>query len=267
VYESTTTGPGYSYSESYPAYPPPAPTPVLTQPHDPQWAEVRNQALERMLKMNSAHAMHAWERRGSPSPIGPHALAFLYYDVPGGAGRPQQLMVAAATRLFHDDEDQRDVHRLIFRLCKQADERYLPSGVFDPRTAFANRTDPMSSQATFLGLGLSTLDAATGTWEQVQQRAAGPTQVPGRCLIILSDGSRVLIDRGDERHFGQVKVISTGDLNVVRGNPTRSWTPASAINEPSETWQWLLQLGKLIDTGQQLADRNRNTGLIPRQRR
>lgn len=267
VYESTTTSQGYPYSERYPANPSPMPVPAPFAAHDPQWAEVRNQALERMVKMNAAHAQHAWERRGSSSRIGPHALAFLYYDVPGGAGRPQHLMVAAATRLFHDDDDQRDVHRLIFRLCKQADEQFLPTGSFDPRTAFANRTDPMSAQATFLGLGLSTLDAATGSWEQTQQRATGPTQVPGRCLIILSDGSRLLVDREDDQRFGQVKVISTGDLNVVRDTPTRNWTAASSINEPSETWQWLLQLGKLIDTGQQLADRAQSGGPIPRQRR
>jgi hypothetical protein len=273
VYEGSTTGhgqvAGHAYSDSrgrHPQSPPPPPPPAL-QRHDPQWAEVRNQALERMLKMNSAHAMHAWERRRSVSPLGPHALAFLYYDVPGGAGRPHHLVVAAATRLFHDDEDHRDVHRLIFRLCKLADERYLASGSFDPRTTMANRSDPMSSQASFLGIGLSTLDTGTASWEMTQERASGPAQVPGRSLVILSDGSRMLIDREDDRHFGQVKVISTGDLNVVRGNPTRNWTPATAVKEPAETWQWLLQLGKLCDTGQQMMDERATNPPLPRQRR
>ena len=239
-------------------------TPVGQRRHDPQWAEVRNQALERMLKMNAAHAMHAWERRRSVSPIGPHGLAFLYYDIPGGAGRPQHLVVAAATRMFHDDEDQRDIHRLIFRLCKLADERYLANGNFDPRATMSNRTDPMSPKAWFLGIGLSTLDAASSTWEQTQERANGPTQIPGRCLIILSDGSRMLVDREDDRRFGQVRVVSTGDLNVVRGNPSRNWSPATSIKEPAETWHWLLQLGKLCDAGQQMME---HSGAVPRQRR
>jgi hypothetical protein len=247
LYEGSARGSGYRSADIREG-------PRADRRHDPQWAEVRNQALERMLKMNAAHAMHAWERRRSVSPIGPHGLAFLYYDIAGGGGRPQHLVVAAATRLFHDDEEQRDVHRLIFRLCRLADERYLPAGRFDPRMVMCNRSDPMSPKAWFLGIGLSTLDAAGSTWGQTQARASGPTQIPGRCMVILSDGSRMLIDREDDRRFGQVRVVSTGDLNVVRDNPNRNWTATTSIVEPAATWDWLLELGKLCDAGQQMLE-------------
>jgi hypothetical protein len=42
--------------------------------------------------------------------------------------------------------------------------------------------------------------------------------------VILSNGSRTLIDREDDRRIGWVRVVSTRDLNVVRGNRTRNWT-------------------------------------------
>ena len=64
MYEGSTAGYGYQGSDLGDGQTSGPPR------HDPQWAEVRNQALERMLKMNSAHAMHAWERRRSVSPIG-----------------------------------------------------------------------------------------------------------------------------------------------------------------------------------------------------
>jgi hypothetical protein len=219
--------------------------------HHPQWAEIRNQALDRMQQMNAQHGFWAWERRRS-QPIGPHGIAFLYWDTPGGGGRPSHIVVAAATRLVHDDPDVRDVNRLLYRLCQLGRERYLPVGDFDPRKTMSNRADAMSSEALFLGVGVSTLDTADSTWEQTQERASGPHQIPGRCFIALRDGSKIVIDREDDRRFGQVRVTSTGELNVVRGNPSRLWKWANTIDEPAALWEHMRTMGELCVQGETL---------------
>jgi hypothetical protein len=228
--------------------------------HDPVMAEIRNQVIDRMHKMNFMHAMHAWERRRS-TPIGPHGLAFLYWDVPGGGGRPQHLVVDAATRLVHDEEEVRDLKRLLYRLYKLAVDRYLPDGGFDPRTTMANRTGQMSAEARFIGLGVSSLDTMHGTWADVRDHAGGPMQIPGRCFAMLFDGTRMVLDRDDDRNFGYVRIRSTRDLNVKPGDPSRLWTPEREIREPEEVWWWLGKLGGAVAEGEHLRGPR-----LPRQR-
>ena len=234
--------------------------------HDPLWVEVRNQALERMQKMNANHAMHAWERRRAVNAIGAHGLAFLYWDIPGGGGRPHHLVVAAGTRLVHDEDGVREPDRLIYRLVKLAHERYLPFGEFDPRNTMVNSMDPMSDQARFIGVGLSSLDTPSITWEQTQRQANGPHEIPGCCYLLLQDGTRIVLDRQDDRQLGQVKVVSTGELNIMRGNPSRLWEYRLEIPEPASLWEWLRQLGEACAQGEQMADQRAATH-VQRQRR
>lgn len=257
---------GPTHQSSYVGQPEQSDAYTVHPAHDPQWAEVRNQALERLQKMNANHAMHAWERRRAVNAIAAHGLAFLYWDIPGGGGRPHYLVVAAGTRLVHDEDSVKDPERLIYRLVRLAYERYLPAGEFDPRTTMANAVDPMSEQARFLGIGLSTLDTPTATWESTQKTATGPHEIPGRCYLMLQDGTRIIVDRQDDRQLGQVRVTSTGELNIIRGNPSRVWEYRTEIPQPADLWEWLRQLGEACAKGEQLADQ-RVAATTPRQRR
>ncbi|HEX6871648.1 MAG TPA: hypothetical protein VF163_11175 [Micromonosporaceae bacterium] len=232
------------------------------QPHDPVAARIRNLVIDRILRMNARHATHAWLQRRS-QPVGPHGLAFFYCDpvspppaASGGstldAGSPATAggyAVAAATRLVNDGEDVRDLARLLYRFATLARERYLPdAGGFDPVAHMTNRHDPMSASASYIGLGISSLDTEAADWEEAQRTASGPLDIAGRCFVVLRDGSTMVIERGGQDVFGEVRIASTHDLNIEIGISTRRWIwqpQVASVKGTPELWRQLYELHRL----------------------
>ena len=235
----------------------------LPPPHDSESARIRNLVVDRLLRMNARHATHAWLNRRA-HPIGPHGLAFFYCaGYPTADPRePVRHSLFAATRLVDDADDVRDLSRLLYRLTTLAQERYLhPAGEFDPRRHMTNRQDPMPAHASYIGVGVSSLDTADTTWEQTRQRAAGPLDVPGRCLGLLRDGTMLLVDRGARDVFGEVRVHSTHDLNVELGLPTRRWSwhpDLCTLAATGEIWRRLYDLHAVTIQGRAGPVRRRN---------
>jgi hypothetical protein len=214
------------------------------QPYEAADARIRNLVIDRLLRMNARHATHAWLQRRA-RPVGPHGLAFLYAD---RVFPDQHAEVAAATRLVDDGDDVRDLPRLLYRLTTLARERYLPAGGFDPRATLANRTDPMSAAATYIGLGVSSLDTFEASWTQNQSAAVGPLDLPGRCFVLLTDGTMVLLERGGQDVFGEVQVQSTHELNVEPGIASRRWKRRADLHTmggTGEIWRRLYDLHEL----------------------
>jgi hypothetical protein len=235
----------------------------LQPPHDPVVCRIRNLVIDRLLRMNARHATHAWLQRRA-QPVGPHGLAFLYCDQPtpgtvgepgtgtvGRHGQPQSEAhgVAAATRLVNDGADVRNLPRLLYRLSTLVRERYLSAGGgFDPRAYLANRQDRMSAHATYIGIGVSSLDTAAGTWDDIQRAAAGPLDLPGRCFALLTDGTELLLERGGQDVYGQVRILSTRDLNVEPGIASRRWAWRADLHTlpgTREIWRRLYDLHEL----------------------
>lgn len=216
----------------------------MTHPHDPASARIRNLVVDRLLRMNARHATHAWLQRRA-QPVGPHGLAFLYCD----SGGPHHA-VAAATRMVDDADDVRDLPRLLYRLASLARERYVAGpGGFDPRTSMTNRQDPMSASAVYIGIGVSSLDTADATWEQVQHVAGGPLDLPGRCFALLTDGTQLLIERGGRDVFGEVRIACTQDLNVELGLAARRWAWRPDLTTTTGTahiWPRMYDLHELV---------------------
>ena len=113
-------------------------------PHDPTAADLRNQVIERLRRMNARHSFYAWERRNS-DPLGPHGLAFFYAD-PQPEHQPTHYVLATATRMFLDGSDVDDLPQLLYNLTGIA-ESYLKTWQLDPRTQMAQRIEPMSPAA------------------------------------------------------------------------------------------------------------------------
>lgn len=168
--------------------------------------DVRNAAVTRLMGMNAMHGMHAFEHlRQGDNRIGPHAIAFLYRDIDlvalqreyRATGEPPPYAVRAATRLFPDGQEVSSLTALLGSMIDIASD-YLDGGRgFDPRLCMSDRRDPaMSNRAEYIGIGISSLDSPAGTWEQIQQRAVSPLDVPGRGYIYLYDGTRIIFDRG-----------------------------------------------------------------------
>jgi len=212
---------------------------------DPASARIRNLAVDRLLRMNARHATHAWLQRRA-HPVGPHGIAFLYYDHVPGSPVPT---VVAATRLVDDTADVRALPRLLYRMANLARDRYAQPGGFDPRPSLTNRQDPMSSHASYIGLGVSSLDSDTEVWERIQQTSNGPLDLPGRCFILLGDGTHLLIDRGGQDVFGEVRLASTHDLNIELGLAARRWAwrpDLVTTTGTAEVWPRLAELHQVI---------------------
>jgi hypothetical protein len=214
---------GYQADPARAATPPGAASPDPDRREQARMVAVRNAVLLRMREMNSRHGMHAFDLRTGPNALGPHALAFLYRDTAYEPGRSPHDAVRAATRLFRDSDDVRDLRELLRTLANIA-HQYVQRGGFDPRTVMAHRSDPMSAHAQYIGVGVSSLDTMAGEWADVQMNASSALEVPGRSWVHLIDGTRLILDRGGP--FGVVGVTySSQALEVTQGMSYTTWRP------------------------------------------
>jgi hypothetical protein len=201
--------------------------------------------------MNALHLQHAWETRRR-DPIGPHALAFFYADT--ASLTPLRYRLACATRMFLDGDDVRDLPQLLYQLVGIA-HGYREAGRFDPRSQMAIRVEPMSRQAVYVGVGLSSLDTPSGSWSQVLDAGATPINIPGRCFAYLSDDGMLLCDRRGQDEYGAFHICSTHSLDLAFGIPHRAWRwghhlPELADPHTADTWHWLIQLHQLVTAEQ-----------------
>jgi hypothetical protein len=204
------------------------------------WPSVRNQTVDRLLRMNIRHAAFAWEVRRD-RPVAPWAVAFLYTQpLPDGAGAPRYRAVAAATRMILEDSDLGGPAHLLFRLTELARDRYLAqSGEFDP-VVMTTHQDPVEVPAPYLGVGLSCLGRPGQPWSELRRGDSG--DIPGQGFAILADGSVMLIDRAARRDLSRVMVHSTGELSFPDGAALRPWTrhrTVESIPAPMEIWEQL----------------------------
>ncbi|HEU4424818.1 MAG TPA: hypothetical protein VFR67_20010 [Pilimelia sp.] len=230
-----------------------APEPRGTPPgsHDLVALELRNLSIDRIRRMNAMHGTHAWDRRRR-EPIGPHGLAFLYRDQIA-AGDPPRYRVAAATRLFLDGDDVRNLHRLLYEMTTIARD-YLQRGGFDPRLTMTDRQEEMSGRAQYIGLGVSTLDTQVAPWDEFLQQANGPLDIPGSGYVLLADGTRMIVERGGGASAGSSRLYSSRPLTDPM-NPVRVWTWLREDSVPgrSELWQWMNLLHEVACEGDRRA--------------
>jgi hypothetical protein len=213
-------------------------------------SSIRNQVVDRVVRMSVRHAAHAWRHRRD-RPVGPHAVGFLYADpVSVAAGQRQHFTVVAATRMVNDEASVRDLPRLLHRLTSLARTRYIPTaGGFNPAVHMSNHRDPSSAGAHYIGLAVSSLDTPAGSWDDAQAAATDTDDLAGRGYAILIDHTAILVDRAAHRDgFGTVSVHSTGDLNVMWGVAGRMWIrhpDVASMPAPADVWERMVELHAL----------------------
>jgi hypothetical protein len=203
--------------------------------------DVRNQVVARMRFMNLKHAQHAWEQRYR-DPLAPYGLAFLFVQSdPVRAGR---LLVKAATKLWLAGPETEHLPRLLFGLNDLIGRR-MQAGPLNVRAELANRTDDgMSDDAYYIGVGLSSLDTHTGTWEQVRDRVDSLIHVPGQIMTVLTDQTTIYCDRRAFNEFNAFHIYSTHSLGDVFTNGVYRWSwtqPEQLRTDPAlaEVLHWL----------------------------
>jgi hypothetical protein len=203
--------------------------------------DVRNQVVGRMRWMNLRHAQHAWEHRYR-DPLAPYGLAFLFVQPdPTRSGR---LLLKAATKLWLAGPETEHLPRLLFGLNDLVGRR-MQAGPVNIRTELANRSDDgMSDDAYYVGVGLSSLDTHTGTWEQVRDRVDNLVDVPGQLLVVLTDQTTIVCDRRAFSEFNAFQINSTHSLGDVFINGVYRWSwsqPEQLRSDPAhaEVLHWL----------------------------
>ena len=249
----------------------PAAGPVLYQPPPPGYAAepdtglaydagavlMRNEAIDRLVKLNVNHATLAWNGQGGP--VCPHAIAFLYLEQPPRSDAvmtadPAQALwrrVLAASRVVPDTPDVRGVPTLLYRLARLARERYLPApGGFDPAVHMSIYRDDASGQAEYVGVGVSTLDSLDRPWEQQRREALDLDDIGGRVFALLHDGTAIVVDRAAARTgHGELGIHATRELNLRSNFTRRMWIrhgDISTMPTAREVWEQMYELHHVI---------------------
>jgi hypothetical protein len=239
--------------------------------------DLRQQMLHRMLRMNAAHARHAWDNRNRQR-IGPIAFAFFF----SMADRtlPDRLRLFTDTRLYLDEKVARQPERMLATMCQQIYVALAEEGksLLDIRSLLVNSTDkdwpaghpvppglggPGSAQ--FVGVGVSSLDTSSlstgprdtehGTWDEIMQSVEEVTEIPGLCLIQGTDGNRILVGRSPVARFTNNLVYSTGNLTPRGDMMPMRWVHNPELNNLAEndpnraTWHYLSELVRIVHWG------------------
>jgi hypothetical protein len=203
---------------------------------------IREQVVSRMRRVSVRHTQHTWDRRRQ-DPISPHAVVFCYADPgqtiahgsPDDAYRLPRDEVRIASRLFLDGPETTDLHQMLYDLAALANQLGAAGGV-DPRMQMADRCEPMSPTAVYLGVGVSTLDVPGQRWAETQKVVDSVVDVPGQCLAYLADGTMLSMERGGRGRLGLFNAYV-----AYSGHDARH-RAASA----NPVWHWLELLHQVI---------------------
>lgn len=188
----------------------PEPVPAFDPVQQVAAADLRSQVVLRMRKMTALHAQHAWDQRYR-DPLSPYGVAFFFYEPDQVLGGQLRYVLRTGTRLFLDADAPPELPRLLYELARQAFD-WRQQGL-DPYPLMTDRRDEMSPDARYLGVGVSSLDSRWATWAETQRSAQGVTDVPGRGIAYLSDGTSFVCDRGASGQFDEFRVRSTHSLH------------------------------------------------------
>jgi len=214
---------------------------------------VRGQIVDRMIRINTSHALQAADRLGTKLAVGPHCLAL--FSIDNTPGRYQRL--STATRLILDGEDAESLPELLRDLTARAQEKIAEARGqgrrWEPRTPLTGlvlRSEEFSDQTLYVGLGVSTLDMPDLPWSRARQRvtSADGLHLRGQGLIYLDDGTAIHLLRRAQMSSGQHEI--TASRRVDSQYPTRrdEHLVARAAHEGDESWELMRHLHEVLLT-------------------
>ncbi|WP_370518295.1 hypothetical protein, partial [Micromonospora sp. AMSO31t] len=212
--------------------------------------QIRQAVVHRVQYANALHASHYWDLRRT-SPVGPHALVFLYASLDPRFADPRRpyYEIRAASRLFRDGDEVQDLPSLLAELCEIAEGYLAGDGVFDPVAQMTQAGEPMPAEARYVGVSVSTL-LGGGSVAGAQSPGAGGMGIPGRNLVVMSDDHLLVVERPARAHE-QVEVHSTCPHFSGGGVEVRSWLPLTPEQQVDPAWRALRHLNRLVRAGQE----------------
>jgi hypothetical protein len=220
---------------------------------EPISSTMRGQIVDRMIRINTSHALQAADRVGTRLAVGPHCLALFSIDtVPG---RYQRL--STATRLILDGEDAENLPDLLRDLTARAREKAAEAHArgehWEPRapmTGLVLRSEEFNESTPYIGLGVSTLDTPEVPWSQARQNISGADglHLRGQGMIYLHDGTAMHVLRRAQMASGQHEI--TANYRVDSQYPTRrdEHLIERAAHQGDETWELMRNLHEVLLT-------------------
>ncbi|WP_262286212.1 hypothetical protein [Micromonospora sp. MA102] len=211
--------------------------------------QIRQAVVHRVQYANALHASHYWDLRRT-SPVGPHALVFLYASLDPRFADPRRpyYEIKAASRLFRDGAEVQDLPALLAELCEIAEGYLAGGGVFDPVAQMTQAGEPMPAEARYVGVSVSTLLGSGGAG--VEPPGAGGMGIAGRNLVVMSDDNLLVVERPARAHE-QVEVHSTCPHFSGGGVEVRNWLPLTPEQQVDPAWRALRHLNRLVLAGQE----------------
>jgi hypothetical protein len=220
---------------------------------EPVSSTIRGQVVDRMIRINTSHALQAADRLGTKLAVGPHCLALFSIDtIPG---RYQRL--STATRLILDGEDAESLPDLLRDLTARAREKISEAHAkgrrWEPRTPLTGlvlRSEEFSENTTYIGLGVSTLDTPEIPWSRARQSVTGADglHLRGQGMIYLHDDTAVHIVRRAQMASGQHEITASRRVDSQYPSRRDEHLIERATHHGDESWELMRHLHEVLLT-------------------
>jgi hypothetical protein len=233
------------------------PTELIQQPVRPESESIsstmRGQIVDRMIRINTSHALQAADRLGTKLAVGPHCLAL--FSVDQAPSRYQRL--STATRLILDGDDAENLPDLLRDLTDRAREKiaegYASGRRWDPRTPLTGlvlRSEELDEATTYIGLGVSTLDTPGLPWSRARQRVTGADglHLRGQGLIYLQDGTAMQVIRRAQMASGQHEITASRRVDSQYPSRRDEYLIERATHHGDESWELMRHLHEVLLT-------------------
>ncbi|MFD0575119.1 hypothetical protein [Dactylosporangium darangshiense] len=218
---------------------------------------LRAAIVERVRAFGQLHALEAFGRRFRGRPIGPYAVALLFWIPPDQQGRPLRIdrRYYPKVRLTGDPVD------VLQQLVGQVHTGWATPG-FNLRETLVSDPDPdwtaaQLGTAKFFGVALSSLDdpPGSGSWARNSPTVDHADDLPTLCMIQCIDGGRMVV-----RHLGAdgrraVQRSSSVALHTAAGFAPFAWKYEPSLNRipvehpDAHVWHQMRELARMIYWG------------------
>lgn len=213
---------------------------------------VRGRALDRAIQVNASHARNAADRLGTRDALGEHALMLFSVD---GTERPFRL--STATRLDYEEHGGENLPAMLRELANHAGQQIRAARQagrrWDPRTPMEGlvlRSDPVSAETEYVGLGISTLDTPAVPWNNAKRSltSADGLNLSGQGYLYLIDGTAMYFLRAAQMsgtHEQHLILTNRVVQSTYRSRLDNGLLPGAAP-DAALVWQGLEQLNNVL---------------------
>jgi hypothetical protein len=194
------------------------------------WPSRRREVASAIRSMNGNRGSKAYLSLGTKQPLSPHGVSLFYsYEDPrrpGGLRIYTAARWAVATPLTSDLplflSELADTASRFAAAARHTSRRWDPRG---PDKPLVNKGDTdIPKAATYIGLGVETLDTAKGNWmdrvaldrDTDPMRRSIVTQFPGEAVVLLTDDSVLRVLRDPQLPLGYDGVWCSKPLHADR---------------------------------------------------